>query len=152
MRCLALLAMTGCSLYFGSSSRPEEGDDDDVDAAPAVTCPKPGTFAEILYPLNGAVDVPQPVPIQMHVFIPNTLDGKGASLTDANGQPISLDHVDVSCSVGVPGTDGPTQDQTWTECYKDLDPDTVYSWHIGVTCYDESGFHPLVSSTFRTAP
>lgn len=152
---LVVVALGGCNLYFDGPGEPTpEPPPDITDAGPAPdTCPKPGTYAEILYPLDGATNVAQPVPIRMHVVIPNTLDGKGIYLSDATGAAVPLTHYDASCSVGQPPIQtGPIQDVTWTECYKDLAPNAEYTWHIWVTCYDASGPHELATSTFRTAP
>ncbi len=150
---VTLVLVGGCTLYF-------DGPGDDTPAppsvppdAPSAACPKPGTYAEILYPLDGATNVPQPVPIKTRVVIPNTLDGKGLYLTDASGVPVSLEHNDPSCSIAPPRLPtGPTQDQTWTSCFKDLEPDAEYTWHIWITCYDPSGPNEIATSTFRTAP
>lgn len=159
MRSVWLLALAGgCSLYFEPPDHHEPSAVDPLDAGLAPvdgspSCPKPGTHAEILYPLDDATDVPQPVPIQMHVFIPNTADGKGIWLTDANGVQVELSHWTAACSVPPPAIQpGPTQDVTWTECYSNLVPDAIYTWHVYLTCYDDSGIHELASSTFRTAP
>jgi hypothetical protein len=148
-----VLVLGGCELYFDDGAKPPGTDAPGVPADASATCPKPGTFAQILYPLDGATNVPQPVPIKMHVVIPNTLDGKGIGLTDATGAAVDLAHHDGSCSIAPPPIQtGPTQDVTWTECYKDLAPNTEYTWTIWLTCYDPSGIHVLATSTFRTAP
>lgn len=156
LRFLAVLALSGCELYFDDGPQPPSTDAPGTSGTPgdaSAGCPKPGTYAEILYPLDGAMNVPQPVPIRMHVFIPNTLDGKGIGLLDATGAGVSLDHYDSTCSMSPPPIQtGSTQDVTWTECYKDLEPDAVYTWYIWLTCYDASGIHELATSTFRTAP
>ena len=154
MRHLAwLFLLGGCELYFEDGPLPHTIDASSGTVDAAASCPKPGTYAEILYPQHGAIDVPQPVPIKMHVVIPNTLDGKGIYLADANGNGVDLSHHDPSCSVPPPPIQtGPIQDVTWTQCYKDLEPNAEYTWHIWLTCYDASGIHPLASSTFRTAP
>jgi hypothetical protein len=149
----------GCSLYFGEPDKtgptpPPMGDDEPQPDAGGVekTCPKAGTHAEILYPANGATNVAVPVPIKLHVYIPNTLDGKGAWLTDANGQLVDLDHWVMSCSVPIPPIQtGPVQDLTWTACY-DLPPNAEFTWHIMITCYDPSGPQEITTATFRTAP
>lgn len=154
MRVLVLVLASGCSLYFGEPTPHHTTHDagDAVDAPQALTCPKPGTYAEIPYPHDGATNVPVPVPIQTHVVIPNTLDGKGLGLTDAFGHAVSLDHWDADCSVPLQNTGQGTQDETWTDCYRDLAPDSLYTWHIWITCYDASGVHEIATSTFRTAP
>lgn len=87
------------------------------------------------------------------MYIPNTLDGKGYWLTDPTGAPVDLlSTYDPSCSVQPPQIQtGPVQDQAWTECYRNLQPDTEYTAHVVVTCYDPSGPHELATSTFRTA-
>ena len=152
MRLVAVLVLGGCELYF-------DGPASEMDAAPpppldtSAACPKPGTYADILYPLDGATNVQQPVSIQMHVVIPNTLDGKGVYLSDASGAAVDLGHYDRECSVPIPPIQtGPIQDLTWTECYKDLEPDSVYTWHVWITCYDATGAHELATSSFRTSP
>jgi hypothetical protein len=154
LRLLAVFALGGCELYFDDG--PKAPSPTDAPVAPAdvsAACPKPGTYAEVLYPLDGATNVPQPVPIKMHVFIPNTLDGKGIYLSDATGTAVDLEHYDATCSVGPSQTQtGPNQDVTWTQCYNGLAPNAEYTWHIWLTCYDASGGHELVTSTFRTAP
>jgi hypothetical protein len=160
---IVVLALSGCELYFEDPPEPPPGTvvpDAAVGGGGGggggggnAGCPKPGTYAEILYPLDGATAVPQPVPIKMHVVIPNTLDGKGIYLSDASGAQVGLDHYDGTCSMQIPPIQtGPVQDVTWTECYKDLAPDATYTWHIWLTCYDASGIHELATSTFRTAP
>lgn len=153
---VAVLALGGCELYFDEGPEGPQAQSPDAPGMPgdaSAGCPKPGTYAEILYPLDGATNVAQPVPINMHVVIPNTLDGEGIYLSYANGAVVGLDHWDSTCSIPQPQIQtGPIQDVTWTECYKDLEPNTEYTWHIWVTCYDPSGPHELATSTFRTAP
>jgi hypothetical protein len=75
-------------------------------------------------------------------------------LADANGNYVDLmTYYDPDCSVPPsPIQTGPVQDQTWTECANHLQPNTLYTWHIWLTCYDASGPHELAASTFRTAP
>lgn len=156
LRLIAVLALGGCELYFEDGprgSRTDAGTAPSTQGDASAACPKPGTGAEILYPRDGAIDVAQPVPIQMHVVIPNPLDGKGIYLSDANGVQVDLEHYDSTCSVPYPSNQtGPIQDVTWTQCYKDLEPNALYTWHIWLTCYDASGPHELATSTFRTAP
>jgi hypothetical protein len=157
MRVAMLVVRGGCSLYFAEPKAEKHEVPPDAaivaDAAPdAQTCPAPGTHAEIAYPLDGATNVATPVPIANHVYIPNTLDGKGLYLSDANGVQVDLGHYDPMCSIPPPAIEtGPVQDVTWTECY-DLPPDAQFTWHLWVTCYDASGSHELATSTFRTAP
>jgi len=153
LRFIAVLALGGCELYFDDGPRARSTDALGTPGDASAACPKPGTYAEILYPLDGATNVPQPVPIKMHVVIPNTLDGKGIYLSDATGAAVDLEHYDSTCSASPPPIQtGPTQDVTWTQCYKNLEPNAVYTWHIWLTCYDASGPHELATSTFRTAP
>lgn len=158
MRAVVLLILaSGCTLYFGEPTEHHEPAPVDAGAAPTpdapASCPKPGTHAEITYPPNGATNIAVPVPISSHVVIPNTLDGKGIYLSDSAGQAVSLDHYDASCSTQISNTGTPgTQDEAWTECYRDLLPNSTYTWHIWITCYDASGPHEIATSTFRTAP
>src|SRR3984885_12521206 len=157
-RLVLVVALGGCSLYFGPSHDPPTSASSTVtfDAAPASIdadiCPATGTHAEITYPADGATNVPTPVPISMSVYIPNTLDGKGIYLSDANGQQVDLSHWDASCSVPPPAIEtGPVQNVSWVECY-DLPPDSQFTWHIWITCYDASGPHEIATSTCLTAP
>jgi hypothetical protein len=144
----------GCTLYFDGPPPPDAPGNEPLPPPDAsATCPKPGTYAEILYPLDGATNVQQPVPIEMHVVIPNTLDGKGIHLSDANGVQVDLEHYDASCSIPIPPFQtGPVQDVTWVQCYDGLEPNAEYTWHIWITCYDDTGAHEIATSTFRTAP
>jgi len=151
--------LSGCSLYFDEPHESEKAVPHVFDAgAPpgpdAQTCPATGTHAEITYPLDGATNVANPVPIAIHKYIPNTLDGIGVYITDADGNPpdTSLFQYQASCSIPVPQIQsGPVQDFGWTDCY-DLPPGSTYTWHVWITCYDPSGPHELAKSTFTTAP
>jgi len=151
-----LLCCTGCSLYFGEGSQREESRTGTVppDACgqatepDAKTCPAPGTYAEIFYPLDGATNVPTPVPISLHYFIPNTLDGKGMYITDSSGQQLPVDY-NPDCSIPPPAIQL-NQDISFTECLN-LPPDQEFTYHIWITCYDASGGHEIATSTFRTA-
>ena len=151
----ALMVFSGCSLYFEPTHHSDHQTEPPPDAAAptvdAQTCPATDTHAAITYPLDGATNVATPVPIAMHVFIPNTLDGKGIYLSDANGQQVDLTHYDPACSIQPPPIQtGPYDDVTFTQCY-DLPPDSTFTWHIWITCYDASGSHEIAKSTFHTA-
>ena len=147
----ALLVFGGCSSLYIEPSHHDQTNPPDAGPAPndAQTCPVTGTHAEITYPLDGATNVPTPVPIATHVFIPNTWDGKGMYLSDAAGHMLDLTLYDPNCSSSLPVQ--PPDDSYWTECY-DLPPDSTFTWHIWITCYDASGPHEIATSTFRTAP
>jgi hypothetical protein len=143
---IVVLALGGCGLL---DNGPEGSD---IPQFPDAGCPMPGTHAEILSPLDGATNVQQPVPIQMHVVIPNGHDLDGSTLLDASGAAVESGHLDSTCSVLQPGNQIGPKDVTWTACYKDLLPNASYTMRIWVTCYDSTGSHELVTSTFRTAP
>lgn len=136
---IAAIALSGCGLL---DDGPEGSD---LPGPEDPECPKPGTHAEILYPLDGAMNVPQPVPIQMRITIPNTHDGPGAELLNRSGVHVD-GHIDATCSMP------PNPDNIQIQCYNDLGPDSSYTFRIWVTCYDSTGSHDLATSTFRTAP
>jgi hypothetical protein len=164
MRALAWLVVCGgCSLYFGDPS-PEHhpiGLDGgaalpdafvvSVDAAPS--CPLPNTSAQIMYPLDGATNVPQPVPIQYTVWHPLDEDeGIGIYLADANGDQVPLaGYYDSDCSS--PQQNFPTDPETSTQCYTNLGSGAAYTWHIWVVCYGltTDTILDIATSTFTTA-
>ncbi|CAN5367492.1 hypothetical protein BH11MYX1_BH11MYX1_30540 [soil metagenome] len=149
--------LAGCSLYFDdraktATSVQHRTDGGSAPGPDARACPATGTHAEILYPLDGATNVPSPVPIAVHKFIPNTLDGIGESLVDSAGNPVTTAAWVASCSIPVSQHQtGPLQDYGWTDCY-DFPPSSTYTLHIWITCYDPSGPHELAVASFTTAP
>ncbi|HEY1814238.1 MAG TPA: hypothetical protein VGG74_17925 [Kofleriaceae bacterium] len=82
--------------------------------------------------------MPQPVLIQIALTRP-TGDGDvfETFLSDATGQPVSLDHYDGSCSTPIPPI--PTSPVVWTECYDGLGSGSAYTWHIDVECDAATG-------------
>jgi hypothetical protein len=142
-RVAGLVLLAGCSLYFDtppSHQSPDAALPIERDAAPASTdgCPAPPTSVSVGYPANGASDVPQPVPIQIALSRPSDVEDIFVThLSDAAGQPVSLDHYDDSCSTPIPPV--LTNPVVWTECYDGLASGSAYSWHIDATCYGAAG-------------
>jgi hypothetical protein len=143
---VALLALSSCTATLEPADPDERrrGPDASVYIPDAKICPSYGTSAEISYPLDGATNVASPVPIRWRTEIPNTLDGRGIYLTEtASGDVVPLAQWTASCS----GTDG-----AWTTSCYTLAPNTTYTWHVWITCYDPSGPHEIATTTFTTAP
>lgn len=152
-----LVVCGGCSLYFDAPSASHHAVDVDaaVDApldAPA-SCPVPGTSVTIAYPVDGATNVSQPVPIQNTVHRPlDSTEVFEAWLTDATGEQVPLNGFhDAGCSTPIPSS--PTDPVVWTECYANLDPGATYTWHIDVECHEPTSdkILSLAAVTFTTA-
>ena len=142
MRCLLLLGLCGCELYFTDGpAKMTPIDAGKPMPADASICPSdpppPNLTGEILSPADGATNVASPVDIVYRWSTTNQDARKGALFYNANG---SYTSDPVPC---------PAPAEGW--CFA-LKPNTKYTFQLFWVCYAD-GTHPVYDQiTFTSAP
>ena len=142
MRCLVLLGLCGCELYFTDPK--DVPPDANVKPTPVdakVACPSdpppPGLTGEILFPADGATNVASPVQV-VYRWSTTNQDARKAAMFCDNATRSCTTHP-VPCPSGTEGA-----------CLK---PNTKYTFRLFWVCYAGVGPHPVFAEiTFTSAP
>ena len=151
MRCLLLLGLCGCELYFSDGPQNITPALDASTASLPVASrgcpddpPPDGLVPTITSPTNGATNITWPLQILWHWSNAQQDARKLGWLYDPYGEQVWGDY-QIPCPQPTTGPDK-------ASCYEVLKPNTTYTFKMGWLCYASGSMVEMATSSFTTAP